>query len=168
MQLAAMQSAQTVTAELTNWFMPDERWAFTRPERWIHLNDQLNITLQGWFAVGCARGSIDVIEQAASKRPNPALPRAAVALSTELDQLRADLLEAQNEGGEDVTALRLRLRARAIELCVRCAHAAISASGGAANGVGHPAQRLYREALVYTVSAQTEAIQTATLELLTS
>jgi len=69
--------------------------------------------------------------------------------------------------GEDiVTDERLAVRAWAIDLAVRCAHAAVTASSGAANSLSHPAQRIYREALVYTVSAQTTPIMEATLKRL--
>ncbi|MGA9379609.1 MAG: cyclase family protein, partial [Phormidium sp.] len=47
-----------------------------------------------------------------------------------------------------------------------CAHAAITVSSGAANLKSHPAQRVYREALVFTVSGQTEGIKAATLQRL--
>jgi len=37
-------------------------------------------------------------------------------------------------------------------------------SSGAANGTLHPAGRVYREALVYTVSGQTKDVMVATLD----
>ncbi|HRJ25984.1 MAG TPA: acyl-CoA dehydrogenase family protein [Fimbriimonadaceae bacterium] len=165
MRLAAMESAQTVTADLTRWFLPHEAVVFVQPARWIQLNDQINITLQGWFAMGCTRGSLDILEEAAQRKKNQAIGHAAESLLQEWEELRHQLLQAQ-AGSEETTQERLELRAWAIELCVRAAHAAIAATGGSANSAGHPAQRLFREALVYTVSAQTEPIQTATLDRL--
>jgi alkylation response protein AidB-like acyl-CoA dehydrogenase len=58
---------------------------------------------------------------------------------------------------------RLQLRAWAINLAVRCASAAVTVSSGAANYRYHAAQRVYREALVFTVSGQTTAVMEATL-----
>ena len=67
---------------------------------------------------------------------------------------------------EETTEERLNVRAWAIDLAARAAHAAVTASSGAANSLEHPAQRIYREALVYTVSAQTTPIMEATLRRL--
>ena len=50
---------------------------------------------------------------------------------------------------------------------MRTAHAAVTAGGGAANELDHPAQRLFREAMVYTLVAQTRDLRVATLDLLT-
>jgi alkylation response protein AidB-like acyl-CoA dehydrogenase len=63
---------------------------------------------------------------------------------------------------------RLQLRAWAINLAVRCANAAVTVSSGAANYKNHAAQRVYREALVFTVSGQTTAVMEATLARLVS
>ena len=70
---------------------------------------------------------------------------------------------AGNASIENVPA-RLDLRVRMIDLMVRCAHAAVVSSSGAANSVDHPAQRIFREAMVFSVSAQTGPIMEATLE----
>jgi hypothetical protein len=61
---------------------------------------------------------------------------------------------------------KLKLRAQTINLAQRCTHAAIIASSGAANVMEHPAQRVYREALMFTVFGQTTAGMEATLEQL--
>jgi hypothetical protein len=39
----------------------------------------------------------------------------------------------------------------------------VTASSGAANGLDHPAQRRFREAMFYTLTAQTSDIMAATL-----
>lgn len=167
MQLAAMGSANTVTADFENYFLPDSRVAFQRPAGWIRNNDLINIALQGHFAMGCAQGGIDVVKSAAEKRGNEVLIETADALQKELDRCRWATAMAQQSANEESTEERLQVRTWAIELSVRCAHAAIAASGGAANSIDHPAQRIYREALVYTVSAQTTPIMEATVRRLT-
>ena len=58
---------------------------------------------------------------------------------------------------------KMHLRSWAIELANRISHAAVTVSGGAANYSHHNAQRIYREALVFTVTGQTTAIMAATL-----
>jgi hypothetical protein len=84
-------------------------------------------------------------------------------LEAELEELRAATEDARSRISEDTTQERLDLRAWQIELSVRCAHAAVTSSSGAANSLNHPAQRVYREALVFTVSAQTGPVMEATL-----
>jgi alkylation response protein AidB-like acyl-CoA dehydrogenase len=168
MKLAAMESALTVTADFENWFLPERLVCFIQPADWIKNNDMINIVLQGHFALGCARGSLDVLASAAQKKDLPFLHDAYAALDNELEECRTATSRGRlEEDGVATPEEKLRIRAWAIDLAVRCAHAAIAASSGAANSINHPAQRLYREALVYTVSAQTSAIMEATLSRLT-
>ncbi len=164
MRLAAMESPMTVTADLTNWHMPDRLVAFVKPAGWIQNNDLINIALQGHFALGCARGGLDILEAAALKKKLPFLHSAYEKLAMELEECREATTTAQATADEETTVERLKIRAWAIDLAVRCAHAAIAASSGAANSIHHPAQRVYREALVFTVSAQTTPIMEATLD----
>lgn len=166
MKLAAMDSARTVTAEFTDWFLPDENVVDVKPAGWILRNDMINITLQGFFAIGCARAGVDVLRDAGEKRGNASILEAAGHLEAEILECRTRLQQAQTLG-EDTTEEKLELRAWAIDLAGRCAHAAVAGSGGSANSVDHPAQRIMREAIVFTVSAQTEAIQRATLHRFT-
>jgi alkylation response protein AidB-like acyl-CoA dehydrogenase len=169
MRLAAMETAMTVSAEFEGWFVPDGEIAFVKPGNWIANSDMINIALQGHFALGCARAGIDIVEAAAEKRGADFIREAARALNAELADCKTQTLVAQRAVSDDenpsefLVQRRLEVRAWAIDLAVRCAHAAITASSGAANSLSHPAQRVYREALVYTVSAQTTPIMEATL-----
>ncbi len=166
MKLAAMQSANTVSAEIRNWHLDESRVVDIKPAGWIHSSDQINIVLQAYFALGGARAGLDILRTAYEKRQAAFLLKAWEALDAEIGRCRSHMEEAQRKSGEATTEEKLALRAWAIDLAVRCAHAAIAASGGSANDVRHPAQRVYREALVYTVSAQTPAIMEATIERL--
>lgn len=166
MRLAAMESAMTVSGTLRSWSLPDEDVLFLKPAEWIRQNDQINITLQGHFALGCARAGLDLLLAAAERRADPALRAVYDALDAELCACREAAATAPV--GPETTRERLETRAWAIELAVRCAHAAVTATGGSANSLAHPAQRVYREALVFTVSAQTPDVQRATLERLAS
>lgn len=161
MRLAAMESPQTMSATLENWILDPADTAFTKPPGWIQNNDMINVTLQAWFALGCARAGIDIMESAYQKRKAPFIQAAAKKLSTELEACRH---QAQNQ--ELPQADRLKVRSWAIDLAARCSHAGVVCSSGAANSVHHAAQRVYREALVYTVSAQTQDIMEASLQRL--
>lgn len=166
MRLAAMETAMTVTVDFNDYFVPNEKVAFIRPSNWIRNNDLINIALQGHFALGCAQAGLDILRAAGEKKNLDFIRAAHAALARELDECRTVTEEAQKAVVEEATDERLRVRAWAIDLAVRCAHAAVTASSGAANSLSHPAQRVYREALVYTVSAQTTPIMEATLKRL--
>lgn len=165
MRLAAMESPQTVTATLDGFFLSNENIAFIKPEGWIKNNDMINIALQGSFAIGCARAGLDQVQAAFEKKGLSFIKDCLDRLTAELDDCKREMVVAQSFGDEDVTTQdKLRIRAWAIDLAVRCAHAGVAAHSGASNSVSHPAQRVYREALVFTVSAQTSDVMQATLE----
>jgi alkylation response protein AidB-like acyl-CoA dehydrogenase len=164
MKLAAMESAQTVTVDFSNYFVPSHKVSAVVAPGWIQTSDEINVALQRHFALGCARGALDILLDAAEKKGFDFLREAYDSLSAELTLCRAATSAGAQTG--PATDARLEARAWAIELSVRCAHAAIAASSGAANSLNHPAQRVYREALVYTVSAQTVPIMEATLKRL--
>lgn len=169
MRLAAMESPQTVTAEFDGVHLSDADVVFVKPSNWIHENDLINITVQGFFAIGCARAGLDVILRANTKRQAEWVQKAHDDLATEVDRCRSAMVAAMDGSNEDLTTdEKLRVRAWAIDLAVRCAHAGVAATGGAANSIESDAQRIYREALVYTVSAQTGPIMRATLARLSA
>ncbi|MCG9895175.1 MAG: acyl-CoA/acyl-ACP dehydrogenase [Fimbriimonadaceae bacterium] len=158
MQLCAMQAAQTVTADLEDVLLPAERVVFVKRPGWIRDNDMLNITLQGWFALGCARAGLDQILAAHRRRGSEFLVATEQALEAERQECRKAMARA-----DDPTEIRLQTRAWGIDLAVRCAHAGVVANSGFSNSMASPAQRIFRESLVFSVSAQTSEIMEATL-----
>jgi alkylation response protein AidB-like acyl-CoA dehydrogenase len=168
MKLASMTSAHTVTADFANYFVPENRVALIREAGWIQNNDQINIAQQGSFALGCAQAGLDILQRNAEKRRLTFALEAYEKLDRELRSLRDETEKARTNISDETTQSRLDLRAWQIQLAVKCAHAAVASSSGAANSLAHPAQRVYREALVFTVSAQTGPVMQATLERITS
>jgi alkylation response protein AidB-like acyl-CoA dehydrogenase len=168
MKLAAMTAANTVTADFQDFFVPEERVALIRPSGWIQNNDQINIAQQGSFALGCAQAGLDILKRNAEKRKLDFALQAYENLNRELTALRNATEEERGNISDETTQARLELRAWQIELAVRCAHAAVTSSSGAANSLANPAQRVYREALVFTVSAQTGPVMQATLNRIAS
>jgi alkylation response protein AidB-like acyl-CoA dehydrogenase len=166
MKLAAMETAQTVSVKFSRFFVGDEALAFIRPTGWIRNSDMINIALQGHFAIGLVEAAIDVLRLNATKKPAAFLSETVDRFELELRALRDATAEAQKSADEETTDERLSVRAWAIDLAARASHASVAASSGAANSIRHPAQRIYREAIVYTVSAQTAAIMEATLRRL--
>ncbi len=165
-QLAAMTSTNTVTATLTNWFLPTDRVVSVKPAGWIDENDQNNVLRPTFLTTGCALAGLDILESAAQTKSLPFITNAFESLQQELSNCRTAIREAQQHSSLGML-LRLQLRGWAIDLTARIAHAAVTVSSGAANYSNHAAQRVYREVLVFTVTGQTRAVMEATLERLT-
>ncbi|MEW6491559.1 MAG: acyl-CoA dehydrogenase family protein [Cyanobacteriota bacterium] len=162
MELGAMSSTNTVTATLTHWFLPEERVVFIKPAGAIHENDKKNVLHHGFFALGCARAGLDIVEATYQSKQLPFIQQAFDALNEELNRCQSAMIAALAPDSQTWEE-RLQLRAWAINLAQRCATAAVTVSSGAANYRHHAAQRVYREALVFTVSGQTTAVMEATL-----
>ena len=164
LKLAAMTSTNTVTATLTNWFLPEESVVSIKPRGWIHANDKKNVLNATGLILGCAMAGLDIVQAAYSKREFSFIAQAFESLNQELTNCRTAIRQAQQNRNISLDK-HLQLRAWAIDLAVRCAHAAVTVSSGAANRGNHAAQRVYREALVFTVTGQTTAVMEATLAL---
>jgi alkylation response protein AidB-like acyl-CoA dehydrogenase len=160
MQLIAMNSTNTVTATLDNWWLEESEIIAVKPIGWIDENDSKNILNFVPATFGCIRGGLDVIVAAATVKDSPLIAAAYQKLQQKLDRLKQHFLQSQHSS----KAEQLALRAEAVDLAVRCGHAAVVVSSGAANGTLHPAGRVYREALVYTVSGQTKDVMAAELD----
>ncbi|HEY9807823.1 MAG TPA: acyl-CoA dehydrogenase family protein [Halomicronema sp.] len=156
MDLVAMASTNTVSAEINHWFLEKEKVLFVKPAGWIQEQDKNNVLHHSFFALGCAKSALDIIKKTAKFKDLPIIWEALKALDGEFNNCRSEIFNESAHNG-------LQLRAWAIDLASRCATAAVTVSGGAANHKDHAAQRVYREALVFTVSGQTTAVMEATL-----
>jgi alkylation response protein AidB-like acyl-CoA dehydrogenase len=165
MELAVTTSTNTVSASLHKWFEPSDRLVSIKPAGSIHQSDRQNVLHHGFFALGCAEAGVGILENAFLKKRLPFLQQAFKTLDQELTNCRTAMLEASSSPTESFEK-RLQLRAWAINLAGRCTQAAVAASSGASNHKYHAAQRVYREALLFTVSGQTTAVMEATLEQL--
>jgi len=161
MQLAVITSTNTVTATINHWFLSEDRVVFVKPAGAIQESDRKNVLNQGFACLGCAQAGLDIVEAAYHTKQLPFVGKALESLNQELICCQSALFEMpQNPQSWEE---KLQLRAWAIDLALRCASAAVTVSGGAANYRDHEAQRVYREALVFTVSGQTTAVMEATL-----
>ncbi len=164
MELAALSVVQTVSAQITDLLLPNERVLFNRPVGWIHENDALTVALQAPFALGCAQAAINVMKQVNLRRKMQAINHAVAELSNELKRCRQEAYEAMSS--KENRERSIEARAWAIELMGRASHAAVICSAGAGNSIHHSAQRVYREAIVFSVSAQTAPILESSLKRL--
>ncbi len=165
MSLAAMTATHTVTTTFDQWVVPSDQIILVQSKRDRDHRDRRNVLHHSSFALGCARAGLDILCTAYDQKQHPFMRSAIAALDRELTACRDAIWSASSD--EQAFDANLQLRAWAIDLAVRCAHAAVVASSGAANSLDHPAQRVYREALMFTVSGQTTAVMAATLARLT-
>jgi alkylation response protein AidB-like acyl-CoA dehydrogenase len=164
LELAAMAVTQTVTVEVRGFFIPDADVLDVHAATWIQENDRIAIALQSPLALGCAQAGIDVLRDEAAKRGHDGMRAAADRLERELDVCREEAYRAMEENVD--LERSLKARSTAIELAGRTTHAAVIAAAGAGNLMSHPAQRVYREALAFSVLALSPPIQAAALQAL--
>ncbi len=162
--LCAMNASATVELTLTDWFIPADHWLSESDRKTMQRSDRNGVLSATAMPLGCADAAIRVLETTAEMRPIPAIWRAAQALTEEREEAARQVEEWNGRGVEpEFFTNAVRVRAWCIELALRAAHAAVTASSGAANLLSHPAQRLLREAMFYTVQAQTHEVMEATL-----
>ena len=167
--LCAMNASATTEVRLTNHFLPEENFVRFSSRKAMAEGDERGIAGAATPPLGCARGALKNLQAVAKKRSSlVALQEAADAFASEIDACRTEARHI-SDGPKDTPDYKtnaLRVRAWAFELSVRVAYAAVAASSGGANSRLHPAQRRFREAMFYTLIAQTGDILTATVERL--
>ena len=162
--LCAMNASATVELTLTDWFIPAAHRLSESDRETMQRNDRNGVLGATAMPLGCAAAAIRLLGATAEKRPIPAIRRAAQAFAEEWAEVESQLDLWNGRGAEpEFFANAVRVRAWCIELALRAAHAAVTASSGAANLLSHPAQRLLREAMFYTIQAQTHEVMDATL-----
>ncbi|MBD2325613.1 acyl-CoA dehydrogenase family protein [Alkalinema sp. FACHB-956] len=169
MQLAAMNAAQTVTGNLNRWILPSERVVTIRPAGAMPASDRANVLSHSSFALGCAQAGLDWLLEMQQRKSFLAIGPIHTDLSAELYTCRTEIDQAlTNQNSKHRLTqnyeAQLSLRVWAIDLALRCTQAAVVASSGAANQSSHPANRLYREALVWSVAGQTPDVLAAALQ----
>ncbi len=164
LHLAIMQPCRTVTATLNRWLLTPEYVVMIKSPVTLRQQDCQNVLHQGFYALGCALAGLDILgDILRQNRVSANAKKVYAQLSTEVNLCRERMLLSSNE---ILYERRLKLRVWAINLAGRCSQAAVMASGGAANLLSHPAQRVYREALMFSVFGQTADIRENTLQSL--
>ena len=163
MNLIGMASTNTVSAYIKEWLLEDKQVIAIKAAGSIHKKSQKNVLHHGFFAVGCAQGALDILKTSYETKQLSFIKESWQILQTELDDCYQQMLDAITD---DNYPAKLKLRGWAINLVGRCAHAAVIASSGAANYEDHPAGRVYREALLFSVSGQTTDVMAESLNYL--
>ena len=165
MKLLAVAATNTVSAEINRWYVSPDYLVSINPPATIHHSSQKNILNHGFFALGCAYGGLDVLQDLAESKKLD-------FLNTSWHVLHQEVMEKERMAiaficDQQITyAQKLKLRAETIDLAQRCSLAAVIASSGAANYFHSRAGRIYREALLFSVSGQTTDVMKASLKKL--
>ena len=168
MSLAAMASTQTVEVRLQDWWMDSHQVIAIHESDWLQQKDQENTLHHGFYALGAARGALKLLANAQAQFSMDTESQQAIALFHEDYQWYETQMLNLLPHRQDCPDRCIQAKADAIHFAGRCAQAAIAISGGGANHMTHPAQRIYREVLAFTVFGQTPAAKTATLSALSS
>lgn len=167
MPLVAMNGAGTVSAVVDGLVVEkDALVSIETPSRRAGANKTSAACL-----FGLARASIDDLAALAEKRSSPASAEGARRLGARLERARTffydEVVARAGEADKDAAEERLAAsRADALSLALETTGAFIVATGGAANGLGHPAQRRLRELSVFaTWGLAPTAISTAVTRL---
>ncbi|WP_019504615.1 acyl-CoA dehydrogenase family protein [Pleurocapsa sp. PCC 7319] len=165
MALMAMSATNTVSAQINQWFLSCDRLITIKPAGSIHQSSRKNILNHGFFALGCAYAGLDVLQTVADQKPLAFLRQSWQSLTAEVKQCEQQAITST--ANSDATyQQRLQLRAWAIDLAERSSLAAVIASSGAANYLNSSAGRIYREALLFSVSGQTTDVMEVSLKRL--
>jgi alkylation response protein AidB-like acyl-CoA dehydrogenase len=168
--LVVMNASDTVEVTMGGLFVPDDHALSERPAEALRRGDFCGISGHVFLPLGCARGSIHYLRHLAQARDREEFAVVADGLTQEVDACRREALRWSGACADlpDYKEHALQARASAIVLAERAAHAAVTATGGNAHRLDSPPQRLFREALFYTTTAQTTDVRSATLDLLLS
>ena len=157
MKLMAIASSNTVSAKIDRWHLEKDSIVSIKPAGSIHQSSRHNILNHGWYALGCAYAGLDILSSLAAKKQLDFLEIAWQNLDREVKQAEQLALNLATKDSIHYQE-KLELRGHLINLASRCAQAAIIASSGAANYLETNAARVYREALLFAVSGQTEDV----------
>ncbi len=154
LSLCAMTSTNTVTGKLNNYPLSQEDIITIKPINSIHHKDQENVLHHGFFPLGCTFASLEIIAENLTKLDYSQVKDTYFIIKNKAEFLQTKMLKTVIDPDANFHD-KLKLRTQAIHLAYQAAIASIITSKGAANIREHPANRIYREALVYGVSGQT-------------
>ncbi|GAB4541353.1 MAG: acyl-CoA dehydrogenase family protein [Pleurocapsa sp.] len=163
MALIAISATNTVSGKLENWLLQRDRIVSIKPPGSIHRSSRRNILHHGFYALGCAYGSLDVLQAVGEKKQLSFLQESREYLLEKVQKCDRAMMAAVSD--ETITYQdKLQFRAQAIKLAARCSHGAVIATSGGANALNSAAGRVYREALLFSVSGQTTDVMEASIK----
>lgn len=167
LRLSAMNASATVSLTLRDLRVGPEQVITTLTREQQAACDAAGLLTPSALSLGAAGAAAALLADLAERRGSARLADAARAFEEERESARAEVdAWADRPEAEGQAEHAVRVRAWCIDLGVRAAHAAVAATGGSANLLDHAAQRLFREAMLYSLTAQTRDLQTATVQRL--
>ena len=160
--LMAIASTNTVSAKINRWYLNKTQVVSIKPPGSIHQSSRDNILNHGWYALGCAYAGLDILLSSAKKKQLNFLQESWQSLYLEVERCQENAINLA-ENSTASYSQKLQVRATAINLAQRCSQAAVIASSGAANYLSSNAARVYREALLFSVSGQTTDVMEASI-----
>jgi alkylation response protein AidB-like acyl-CoA dehydrogenase len=169
LRLLAMGGTHTRPARFESVVVPDSQVLFVEAMETWSAADAASVCRVSPVVFGCLRGAIADLHGLGIRSGDGLAVRLAWALALEGERLRRMAYALIDNSPATTPALRAehrRLRARALDLALRGAQAALVAQSGAAMHAGSSAERRLREAAFLQVQAQTDASRQASLRLL--
>jgi len=167
--LLAMAGTHTRAMQFTAAQLPDSQVLFVEDFAAWSRADAAAVCRVSPVVFGCIRAALADLQQAGSQQADATALALAAALADECRQLRRaayGLIDAAPDDSPELRQRHHQLRARALELAMRAAQAAVIAHAGSAMLAGAPVQRHLREASFLQVQAQTADSRRAALDLL--
>ena len=165
MDLIAMTATNTISAQINQWQLKSDRLVTINSAGAIHTSSRKNVLHHGFFALGCAYGGLDILRAIAETKQLEFLQESWQSLEQEVRTKEQQVFFSISDN-QSTYQQQLQLRVETIDLAQRCSLAAVIASSGAANYLNSSAGRVYREALLFSVSAQTTDVMEASLKSL--
>jgi alkylation response protein AidB-like acyl-CoA dehydrogenase len=165
MKLCAMNASSTVTLSCKSVEAPltDIIKIITREE--LAKSDQRGMFLIAHLSHGVTRASLRHLASLQAQRPSDAVTGVITRIQSQLEKIKGDAAAWVERADDPEYASRaVRVRAASVSLSLCAAQAAVMASGGTAIALEHPAQRLFREAMLYSLTAQTRDLQSTMLD----
>lgn len=164
LKLAVGTASSTVILACDSVRVARDRHVRTLTPKEFAARDTRSILRYTALPLGVASGAISLLRRLSEARADDTIAEAANAIEAECSAIReaADYWEPRvDEPGYLENAYRVRTWA--IEAGMRAAHTAAMATGGTANLLTNPAQRLVREALLFSLNAQNAELRRAEL-----
>lgn len=165
MKMCAMNASATVTLSCSGVEIGPDRFIKVISREQLRKNDQRGMYLVSHLSHGVTQGALRYLRNLMETRGSDAIAGVITRVQARLEEIKRDeaaWVERTEDPGYGEAGIKVR--AASILLSIHAAQAAVMASAGSANGLDHPAQRLYREAMLYSLTAQTRELQGAMLE----
>ena len=167
MELLAAAATNTVSATIDKWYLKSDRLVNIYPPGAIHQSSRNNILDHGFYALGCAYAGLDILQRVTKSKQLEFLHLSWQTLHEEVKEREEQAINFISNS-QITYSQKLKLRTATIDLAQRCSLAAVVASSGAANYLHSSAGRVYREALLFSVSGQTTDVMESSLKRLTT